>query len=981
MARFRTRARAVDMLGRQQIAGIPTAISELFKNAHDAYAREAIVDYFASDGLFILRDDGVGMTQADFETRWLTLGTESKVTGAGTPAEPPDGMDIRPVLGEKGIGRLAIAAIGPQVIIVTRAVRRGHLQPPVIAVVNWGMFELPGIDLDEIVIPVREVASEASLDARLVAELSAELDTNLDELGKRAASDIAKRIRSELATLEDLDPHELLEDLDGPTPMTGSGTCFFIRPSSPLIARDLNTPDERETPDLLRTLVGFADTMTTEAKPALATSLRHHWTDEAYEEALGPDDFFTPLELQQADQHIIGAFDRFGQFDGTVSIYGGRAEPYQVAWQARGAPTRCGSFELNLAYVQGNRQQSKLDPEAHTAILHKLDRFGGLYIYRDGIRVLPYGNSDFDWLDVERRRTSKASDYFFSYRRMFGAVLISRDDNHDLREKAGREGFAANEAYRQFRDILKNFLYRVAFDYFRTAGARSERFFAERAELERLDKARARRAKQVGTVRRRLTEELDAFSARLDDDQPRRQAAEIVTRLQGRLGQAARADDPALGAELIVDAEAHARRDLAALDDGLDVRRPRGVGLTRELTRAWQRYEVDRGRLAEDVVRPTAEKVEQLVGEAAARQEVAVDRRLRFDAALQAVVERSRRTTRQERNSLRSTTDEAASEARQLTDRAVRVVDDAIAQAELRAATLDVAALSDREFVERRTELERLVRSVTDEQARALQSVTAQLAAITWPKNGVGDYATAEDEVEALEADLERLRAEAEDDVELRQMGLAVEVINHEFQGMVRQIRRDLARLGEWASENPALIDAYRNLRSSFEHLDAYLRLFTPLHRRLQRGKVRITGQALHKYLRELFGKRLNDQRIQLQPSKEFLQASIEQYPSTIYPVFVNLIDNAIYWLTDYAGRREIRLDVSADGFVIEDSGPGVPVEYRDAIFEQGFSEKPGGTGLGLYIAQQVLRREGMDLRLAEPGADAGARFIITTTN
>ena len=35
---FRTRARTVDMLGRQQIAGIPTAISELFKNAHDAYA-------------------------------------------------------------------------------------------------------------------------------------------------------------------------------------------------------------------------------------------------------------------------------------------------------------------------------------------------------------------------------------------------------------------------------------------------------------------------------------------------------------------------------------------------------------------------------------------------------------------------------------------------------------------------------------------------------------------------------------------------------------------------------------------------------------------------------------------------------------------------------------------------------------------------------------------------------------------------------
>ncbi len=35
---FKASARALDMLGRQQIAGRPTAISELSKNAHDAYA-------------------------------------------------------------------------------------------------------------------------------------------------------------------------------------------------------------------------------------------------------------------------------------------------------------------------------------------------------------------------------------------------------------------------------------------------------------------------------------------------------------------------------------------------------------------------------------------------------------------------------------------------------------------------------------------------------------------------------------------------------------------------------------------------------------------------------------------------------------------------------------------------------------------------------------------------------------------------------
>ncbi len=79
MAGFKARARALDMLGRQQISGIPTAISELFKNAYDAYADNVIVDYFRSDGLLILRDDGFGMTKDEFENRWLTIGTESKV--------------------------------------------------------------------------------------------------------------------------------------------------------------------------------------------------------------------------------------------------------------------------------------------------------------------------------------------------------------------------------------------------------------------------------------------------------------------------------------------------------------------------------------------------------------------------------------------------------------------------------------------------------------------------------------------------------------------------------------------------------------------------------------------------------------------------------------------------------------------------------------------------------------------------------------
>lgn len=159
MANFSVRARAVDMLGRQQIAGIPTAFHELFKNAHDAYARRVEVDYFRADRELMLRDNGDGMSLVDFEGKWLTLGTESKVDANrkddAAQKEGPRGLKLRKILGEKGIGRLAIAAIGPVVLVMTRCdpdvVKEDKLT---VALVHWGLFETPGVELSAIDIPI-----------------------------------------------------------------------------------------------------------------------------------------------------------------------------------------------------------------------------------------------------------------------------------------------------------------------------------------------------------------------------------------------------------------------------------------------------------------------------------------------------------------------------------------------------------------------------------------------------------------------------------------------------------------------------------------------------------------------------------------------------------------------------------------------------------------------------------------------------------
>jgi signal transduction histidine kinase len=54
-----------------------------------------------------------------------------------------------------------------------------------------------------------------------------------------------------------------------------------------------------------------------------------------------------------------------------------------------------------------------------------------------------------------------------------------------------------------------------------------------------------------------------------------------------------------------------------------------------------------------------------------------------------------------------------------------------------------------------------------------------------------------------------------------------------------------------------------------------------------------------------------------------------------------------------------------------------VPARDREAIFELGFTRKPGGRGLGLHISREVLDRVGYSLELDPAGPQSGATFRL----
>ena len=232
----------------------------------------------------------------------------------------------------------------------------------------------------------------------------------------------------------------------------------------------------------------------------------------------------------------------------------------------------------------------------------------------------------------------------------------------------------------------------------------------------------------------------------------------------------------------------------------------------------------------------------------------------------------------------------------------------------------------------------------------------------------------------ALEQELVALREQSDNDAELAQLGMAIEVVDHEFNAAIIQIRTGLQEFRAWAKSNRSLNPLYEKIRISFEHLDGYLMLFTPFSRRLRRQKVEISGAQIAKFIKDLFGERFSRHKIGFDVTSAFNRVVTLGYPSTFYPVFVNLIDNAVFWLSDRPTPRMIELDAVDGALLVRDNGPGISVRDTESVFRAGFSRKPGGRGLGLHISKEALIKIGYNLKIMTTGQRETA-FSIQKTN
>jgi len=86
---------------------------------------------------------------------------------------------------------------------------------------------------------------------------------------------------------------------------------------------------------------------------------------------------------------------------------------------------------------------------------------GGVRVYRNGFRILPYGESWDDWLRLDEKYAKRSTTELYApigNNNFFGFVEIHDKDGRHFKEKSSREGLIENEPFRELRNCLQRVL-------------------------------------------------------------------------------------------------------------------------------------------------------------------------------------------------------------------------------------------------------------------------------------------------------------------------------------------------------------------------------------------------------------------------------------------------------------------------------------------------------------------------------------------
>ena len=453
---------------------------------------------------------------------------------------------------------------------------------------------------------------------------------------------------------------------------------------------------------------------------------------------------------------------------------------------------------------------------------------------------------------------------------------------------------------------------------------------------------------------------------------------ELLTNFRNDLHSVLYINDADEASQKIIDLEFAMRQKVSDYRKRISVTSPKGFAMSKSMRTDFDTYLNEFKILEQTVFKNINENIDQLIDDYTAQLNLEISKRKRLEQAVELISAEALSLNKKKKSETNDVVSDVSRKIKDLTNELIIDLDNQIRSVKNQFKLLATDKADNFDLVTERKRMEAEIESISSRNTDVMERIIRQFESFYVEKNEDGQIITNDQIAEAASEELEELRERLQSDVELSQLGLAVGILHHEFNGTVNSIRHSLKDLKAWSDVDIKLEGIYKNIKVNFEHLDGYLNLFTPLNRRLNRRREDISLLDIKTFLKDLFKSRLERHNIAFKHTNGFAGRKIHGFRSTFYPVFVNIIDNAIYWLKQSdVPEKVIRLHADDTGIYISNNGIEIKPQDKERIFELRFSRKPNGRGLGLSISKEVLNAENYDIFVAQPKEGSTVTFKI----
>jgi nitrogen-specific signal transduction histidine kinase len=221
---------------------------------------------------------------------------------------------------------------------------------------------------------------------------------------------------------------------------------------------------------------------------------------------------------------------------------------------------------------------------------------------------------------------------------------------------------------------------------------------------------------------------------------------------------------------------------------------------------------------------------------------------------------------------------------------------------------------------------------------------------------------------------------------DLAGLGMAVEKASHDALTVLSKLRNNIkdfkvkAKNQDYKNEEllALLNELDENLNFVYDEMQVIQPLFKNQRKAIKDISIYESIEKVIKYFRRDIDGKIS---IKIQKDNDII---VKTNAGLILQILINLLDNAIYWVNkNETIEREIifKLNTKTKSLIISDSGPGIREDVAPVIFNEFFSLKSDGRGLGLYIVKEILLRINGEIALVQEEKYkllSGANFIIT---